>query len=187
MRRITLRTGLALALLAVLGIVSASLAVSPAAARTTRIPFDNYNILCTVKDPGTEWVAGQTYHYRGMVLEGVEISVGAEEYFGPGETVANGNVHLVTGHEIHWGTNTNYPEAYPDGYWFGHWTMQITRGRQAGIAQVQGYGELEGLMVKSEMTPLTEEELEDYTDLCDGEMPISGVRAVGFIMHPGGE
>jgi len=185
MKSIILRGSLIPALLAVLAMVSAPLAVSPVAAATIRVPIDNYNVNCTILSQ-TMWVEDGILHIRNRVMEGAVLS-DHPYHTGTGHMVANANIELATSYGTYWGTLEIYPDAYPDGHWAGSFSMQVVPGHSSGIARLQGYGELNGLSTKSELSPLTPAELAAFAYLCGGNRPISGAHAVGFIMDPGGE
>jgi hypothetical protein len=180
-----LRWSLILALVAILAMFGAPLAISPVAAGTIRIPVDNYNVNCAILSQ-TMWISeGGILHIRDRVMEGMVLSDG-DYHQGTGHMVANANINLATMYGSYWGTLEIYPDAYPDGHWAGSFAMQVNEGKASGIARLQGYGELNGLATKSELTPLMPAELAAYADLCGGP-PISGAHAVGFVMDPGGE
>lgn len=185
MKGTILRWSLVLALVAVSAMVSAPLTTSPVAAATIRIPVDNYNVNCAILSQ-TMWVDDGILLIRNRVMEGVVLSDG-DYHQGTGHMVANANIDLATFYGTYWGTLEIYPDAYPDGFWAGSWSMQVNEGHAGGIARVQGYGELNGLSTKSELTPLTPAELGAFADLCGGNPPVSGAHAVGFVMDPGRE
>jgi hypothetical protein len=185
MKSTFLRWSLVLALVAILAMFGAPLAASPAAAATTRIPFDNYNINCVILSQTPPWMEAGILYIRNRVMEGAVLSDG-DYHQGTGHMVANANIELATGYGSYWGTLEIYPDAYPDGHWAGSFAMQVNEGHASGIARLQGYGELNGLATKSELTPLTPPQLAAYAYLCGGP-PISGAHAVGFVMDPGGE
>jgi hypothetical protein len=186
MKGTILRWSLILAVIVALVMVSAPLAASPAVAKTIRIPIENSFICCSM-DAGTMWFSDDgILHIRDRVLQAVVTST--EDYHaGAGQNWANANIDPATGIGTYFGYMEIYPDAYPDGYWAGHWVMQITATGAGGIARLQGYGELDGLATKSEITPLPPPVLTSFADLCDGNQPVSGVYAVGFVMDPGGK
>ena len=186
MKGTILRWSLILAVVVASVMVSAPLAVRPVAAATIRIPVDNYNVNCAILSQ-TVWISeGGILHIRDRVMEGMVLSDG-DYHQGTGHMVANANIDLATMYGSYWGTLEIYPYAYPDGHWAGSFAMQVNEGKASGIARLQGYGELNGLATKSELTPLTPTELAAYAYLCGGMQPISGAHAVGFVMDPGGE
>ena len=176
---------LVLALVAVLGMVNAPLAATPAVAATIRIPFDNYNINCVILSQ-TMWVEDGILHIRDRVMEG-RVESDGDYHTGRGAMVANANIDLATGYGTYHGTLEIYPDAYPDGHWAGSWSMQVTPGKASGIARLQGYGELNGLSSKADLSPLMPAGLPAFAHLCDGNTPVSGAHAVGFVMNPGGK
>jgi len=185
------RLSAVVALVAILGLTSA-LAVSPAAAKTTRTPFDNYNVGCEILEQ-TMWVSeGGIVHIRERELRSVVVTE-SPYHSGPGKIVANANItDPVNGYGNFWGTLEIYPDAHPEGYWAGSFAVQVNKGMAGGIARLQGYGTLDGLSSKSELTPLTPDQLADYYEACDcanvqGPCPVSGAHAVGFTMNPGGK
>jgi hypothetical protein len=106
---------------------------------------------------------------------------------GPTRMVGNANIDLATGYGSYWGTLEIYPHAYPDGHWAGQWTMQVNEGKVGGISLLQGFGELDGLLVKADLTPIPPPAFPNYAYLCNGNTPVSGAYAVGFTMNPGGK
>jgi len=180
-----LRWSLVLALVAVLAMVNAPLGVSPVVAQTIRIPVDNYNVNCVIHSQ-TMWVEDGILHIRNRVMSGAVESDGPY-HLGVGAMVANANIELATGYGSYWGTLEIYPYAYPDGYWAGSFSMQVNEGKMGGKARLQGYGSLDGLATKAELTPLTPAKLATFAYLCGGNQPISGAHAVGFVMDPGGK
>lgn len=184
MKSLALRAGLVLALMALLGIASAPVAARPAAGGTTRIPIENYFICCSYEGPDP-WVSDDgILHVRDRVLQAV-VTSNEDYHAGTGTNWANANIDTATGYATYHGSMEIHPDAY-EGYWAGHWSMQITPGKVGGTARLQGYGELEGLSTKSELTPLPPAVLAGFSELCGGNMPVSGVRAVGFVVSPGG-
>jgi hypothetical protein len=185
MKNRILRWKLVLVVVAGLAIVATLLAANPAAARTTRTPFDNYNVNCVIHSQ-TMWVEDGILHIRDRDMTGVVQSDGLYHQ-GIGHMVMNANIDLVTGYGNFWGNLEIYPDAYPNGYWAGTASMVVNEGKVGGIARLQGYGELSGLLTQSGLAPLTSDELANFTDLCGGNQPISGAHAVGFVMNPGGK
>jgi len=185
MKSTVLRWSLVLALVAVLVMVSAPLGARPVAAETIRIPIDNYNVNCVIVSQTPPWVEDGILHIRNRDMTGYVLS-NSDTHEGTGHMVANANIELATGYGSYWGTLEIYPYAYPDGYWAGSFSMQVNEGKVGGKARLQGYGSLNGLATKSDLMPLTPDQLGDYAYLCGGP-PISGAHAVGFIMDPGGE
>ena len=180
-----LRWSLILAVVVALVMVSAPLAASPAAAATIRIPIENYFVCCS-KTEGTIWPSDDgLVHTRDRNYQAVVIS--NENYHtGRGQNWANANIDPATGIGTYFGYMEIYPDAY-DGWWAGHWVMQITESGAGGIARLQGYGELRDLATKSELTPLPPSVLVNFASLCGGNQPLAGTRAVGSVMDPGGE
>lgn len=176
---------LVLALVAVLGMVGAPLAATPAGAATIRIPFDNYNVNCVILSQ-TMWIEDGILHIRDRVMDGAVQSDGPY-HAGTGHMVANANIDLATGYGTYHGTLEIYPDAYPGGHWAGSWSMQVTPGKASGIARLQGYGELNGLSSKADLSPLMPADLLAFAHLCGGNTPVSGAHAVGFVMNPGGK
>ena len=182
MKNNIVRLSLIVALVVVLGLISA-LAVSPVAAKTIRTPVDNYNVNCVIHSQ-TMWVEDGILHIRNRVMSGAIESDGPY-HLGTGHMVANANIDLATMYGSYWGTLEIYPYAYLEGHWAGSFAMQVNEGRAAGIARLQGYGELNGLSTQTELAPLTPAELPAFAYLCGGNQPISGAHAVGFVMNPG--
>ena len=174
-----------LALLGVLGLTTLFLGTRTAAAGTVREPFENININCVTRSE-TVWITEDILHIRDRVMDGVVVS-NREFHQGPTVMVGNGNVNMVTMYGNYWGTLAIYPEAYPDGYWYGHWSAQVTEGKMGGIARLQGFGELDGLITKADIVLLPPPAIADYAFLCGGTMPVSGAAVVGEVLFPGGE
>lgn len=187
MKSLILRWRLVLVLVAVLIMVTAFAGANPAEAATTRIPFDNINVNCVILSE-TVWTSkdGTILHIRDRVMDGAVDSDG-DYHEGTTRMVGNANIDPTTGYGSYWGTLEIYPYAYPGGYWAGQWTMQINEGKMGGIARLQGYGELDGLLVKSDLSPIPPPFFPNYAYLCNGNTPVSGAHAVGLTMNPGGE
>jgi hypothetical protein len=185
MRNIILRWKFVLVIVAGLAIVATFLAANPASARTIRTDFDNYNVNCTIVSQ-TMWVEDGILHIRDRDMFGVVESDGPYHQ-GTGHMLMNANIDLATGYGNFWGSLEIYPDAFPNGYWAGTASMVVNEGNVGGIARLQGYGELSGLLAQSELAPLTPAELESFAYLCGGNQPVSGAHAVGFVMNPGGK
>ena len=180
-----LRWSLILALVAVVAMVGAPLAASPAAAATEWFFVENYFICCSM-DPGTRWFSDDgILHIRDRVHQAVVTSTG-DYHAGTAQNWANANIDPATGYGTYHGYMEIYPDAY-DGLWAGHWTMQITPSGAGGIARLQGYGELHGWSTKSDLYPLFGADLAAFAYLCGGNLPISGTRVEARVMNPGGE
>jgi hypothetical protein len=181
------RWSLILALVAIVALVSVPLGASPAAAATEWFSVENHFICCSM-DPGTMWFSdadGKILHIRDRVLQAVVIST--DDYHeGTGQNWANANIDTATGYATYHGYMEIYPDAY-DGYWAGHWVMQVTPSGAGGIARLQGYGELDGLATKSDLYPLFGPDLAAFAYLCGGNPPISGTRVEARVMNPGGK
>ncbi|MFN2164365.1 MAG: hypothetical protein ACK2UN_20040 [Candidatus Promineifilaceae bacterium] len=186
MKSFILRWRLVLVLVAALIVVTAMAGANPAEAATTRTPFDNINVNCVILSQ-TVWTSqdGTIVHIRDRVMDGAVDSDG-DYHEGTTRMVANANIDLATGYGSYWGTLEIYPYAYPGGHWAGHWSVQVNEGKAAGIARLQGYGDLAGLLTKSDLAPILPP-FPGYAYLCNGNMPISAAQAVGFVMNPGGE
>jgi hypothetical protein len=187
MKSLILRWRLVMVLVAVLVAVMAFASANPTEAATTRIPFDNINVNCVILSQ-TVWYSqdGTIMHIRDRVMDGAVDSDGGY-HKGSTRMVANANIDLTTGYGNYWGTLEIYPYAYPGGHWSGHWSMQVNEGKVGGIAQLKGYDELDGLLSKSDLTPIPPPFLPTYAYLCNGNTPVSGAHAVGFTMNPGGD
>lgn len=176
----------ALLLGAVLVLLALFLAAKPAAAGTDWMEFEAFNIQCSVEDPGEQWVSDDgILHVRDIVYRAVVVSESPTH---------NGTARIVsvnrdpsTGFMALHSTLESYPVAYPDGYWAGVSSLQINEGHASGIARLRGYGELEGRLIKAELTPLPPPVLAGFADACDGNLPLGGVRSQGVVMFPGGE
>jgi hypothetical protein len=171
----------------VLVLLALFLAAKPAAAGTDWMEFEAFNIQCSVEDPGEQWVSDDgILHIRDMVYRAVVVSE-SPTHNGTARIVASVNRDLATGFLTLHSTLEIHPVAYPDGYWSGVSSMQINDGRAGGIARLRGYGELEGRLIKAELTPLPPQVLAGFAYACDGNMPLGGVRSQGVVMTPGGE
>lgn len=189
MKKNILRLTMVAALVVILGLINA-LAASPAVARTNREDIENDNVNCSVIEPPKAWIEDGVLHIRDQVMEGF-VDSNRDYHRGMAINVANANIDLATGYREYWGTLEINPDAYPDGHWAGSWSMQVNEGHIGGVARLRGYGELDGLLAKSEIAPLTEDQLPDWADECECEgpdpCPVSGAHAVGYVMFPGGE
>ncbi|HSQ27612.1 MAG TPA: hypothetical protein VLM80_10860 [Anaerolineales bacterium] len=173
--------------LVTIAVISLALIVHPAAAEATRVDFVNYNIVCSIESQNI-WVSeGGVVHIRDRVANTVVTST-SEYHAGIGHIYANANLFdPATGVGTYHGTLDIYPTAHPDGYWYGHWSMQITENGYHGVARQQGYGSLEGMSSFSSLTPLPPAVLANFSNLCGGNQPIAGSYVVGYYLVPGGE
>jgi hypothetical protein len=182
------RWSLILALVAVVALVSAPLAARPAAAATEWYDVVNHFIVCSMVDQGTVWFSDDDLsimHIRDRVLQAVVISTD-DYHAGTGWVWPNANIDTATGLATYHGYMEIHPDAY-DGYWAGHWVMQITPSGAGGIARLQGYDELDGWSTKSDLYPLFGEDLAAFAYLCGGSPPISGTYVEARVMNPGGK
>jgi hypothetical protein len=177
-----------MALVAFFAIGIAPVGVSPAVAGTVRVDFLAHNVVCEVLDPGTLWVSEDgVVHLRNRVLRSVVISEN-EYHNGAGKIYASFNMDPATGVMTYFGNLEIFPDAFPDNYWAGSYTIQIVPSGADGIARLKGYGsDLSGWLIKSNLIPLTPAELAGFAYACGGSVPISGVRSEGTILMPGGE
>jgi hypothetical protein len=175
------RFSLILALVATLVLFAA-----PAAAKTTRIPIVNYFLSCTQVSIERVWVEDGVKHVRGRHLDAEVVST--EEYHtGSATNLANANIVLATGHGTFWGKLEMHPDAYPDGWWEGSFSIQGLPGDQTGVARLKGYGSLTGYSTKTVVKHMPGTILHSlFPDACGGSMPLGGSRAEGFILIPGG-
>jgi hypothetical protein len=176
-----------LAAAVIIAAISMILIVHPAAAEATRLDFENYNIACSIVSQKL-WVSdGGVVHIRDRELNSV-VTSNSEYFAGPGHIFANANLfNPAMGIGTYFGTLDIYPTAYPEGYWFGHWSMQITENGYQGLARLKGYGSLQGMLAFSTLTPLPPTVLANYKDLCGGNQPIAGTYVEGYYLVPGGE
>ncbi|HSF79672.1 MAG TPA: hypothetical protein VLA49_00460 [Anaerolineales bacterium] len=167
--------------------ISMALMVYPASAEATRVEFQNYNIACTITSQ-TLWVSDDgIVHIRDRVLNSV-VTSNSNYFAGPGHIFANANISdPVNGIGTYFGTLDIYPTAYPEGHWFGHWSMQITENGYQGIARLKGYGDLEGMLSFSKLTPLPPTVLANFKGLCGGNQPVAGTYVEGYYLVPGSE
>ncbi len=164
--------------------LATSLFSNPAAAGTGRIDTGAYNIACVILSQKM-WLEDGVLYIRDRVLESVVISE-SEYHQGRGEIVGNANIDLSTGYGTFHGTLVIYPDAYPESYWAGSWTMQITENSRDGIARLKGYGpDLEGNMIKADLFYLPPDVLAGFSWACGGSPPISGSLSSGFVLIPG--
>jgi hypothetical protein len=160
------------------------LAARPAAAGTDWIEFEAFNIQCEVVDQGKMWISDDgILHIRDMVYRAVVVSE-SPTHNGTAHIVASVNRDLSTGSMTAHTTLEIYPFAFPDGYWAGTSNMQ---GHDGGLARLRGYGELEGRLIKADLTPLVQSDYEGYAEECGGITPVGGVRSHGYVIIPGGE
>jgi hypothetical protein len=183
------RLSLILALSAILlAMVSAPLAAGPAAAATTRIPIENWFIACEEVKIERKWVGDGILHVRGRELNAVVVST--ENYHaGPAKNWANANIVLATGYGTFHGMLEMRPEAYPGGWWEGHFSIQGPPGDQDGVARLKRYGSLAGYSTKTRVRHMPGPALDAlFPDVCGVNVePLGGSHAVGFVMIPGGE
>ena len=181
------RMSLVLALVAILAVVTVSLSASPVAAGTTRIPIVNYFISCEQVAVERVWVEDGVKHVRGRELA-AEVRSNEDFHAGSATNWANANVILATGYGTFWGELEMRPDAYPGGWWEGHFAIQGLPGDQTGIARLKGYGDLAGYLTKTEVKHMSGAALHaQFPDACGGNVPLGGSRAEGFVMLPGGE
>lgn len=176
-----------LATAAIIAVISMTLIVHPAAAEATRIDFINYNIACSIESQKL-WVSDDgVVHIRDRVLTSVVTST-SDFHAGPGHIYGNANISdPATGIGTYFGSLDIYPTDHPDGYWFGHWSMQITEFGYQGLARLKGYGSLEGMLSFASLNPLPPPILAEFADLCGGSQPVAGTYVEGYILIPGGE
>lgn len=176
-----------LATAVLIAVISMTLIVQPAAAEATRIDFVNYNIACSIESQNF-WVSDDgVVHIRDRVLTSV-VTSDSEYHAGPGHIYANANISdPATGIGTYFGSLDIYPTAHSDGYWFGHWSMQITENGYHGIARLKGYGSLEGMSSFASLAPLPPQVLANFKSLCGGNQPVAGTYVEGYILVPGGD
>lgn len=187
MNPLELRLHRRMLLIVITALITMTLLVSPATAEPIRVDFINYNIACSFVDVNV-WVSeGGIIHLRDRVYQSVIIS--ADDYYhGNGGIIGNANIiDPATGIGTYFGTLDIHPTAYPDGYWAGHWNMQITENGFQGIARLKGYGSLEGMLSFGSLTPLPPTVLADFAPYCGGNQPVAGTYVVGYYLIPGGE
>lgn len=178
-----IRLSLFFVLIIAIASLSASQSVKPVLAGAIKVPIDGYNIACS-KQEGTVWVEDGILHIRGRILQSVVISEN-EYHAGTGQIIGNANIDLSTGYGSYFGTLEIYPDAYPDNYWSGNWTMQINESGNSGIARLQGFGDVFwGWSIKSDISYLSPEELAPFSYAC-GDQPISGSMSNGILLMSG--
>jgi hypothetical protein len=187
MKKTITQISLIITLVAVVFILSGQVTARPVEAQTTRIPIVNYFLSCEEVTVERAWVADGVKHVRGRYLVGEVISTEAY-HTGPAVNIANANVVMATKHGTFFGKLEMRPEAYPDGWWEGSFTIQGLPGDQTGIARLKGYGSLEGYSTKTVVTHMSGPALQAlFPDACGGSMPLGGSRAEGYVLLPGGE
>lgn len=176
-----------LALVAILVVVFVSCSASPATAETTQIPIVNHFVSCEQVSVESTWTEDGVKHVRGRHLEADVIST--EEYHtGLGTNWANANIVLETNHGTFWGELVMDPDAYPDGWWEGSFSIRGLPGEQIGVARLKGYGSLAGYSTKTQVTHMSGQKLHElFPDACGGNVPLGGSRAEGFVLIPGGD
>ena len=176
-----------LATVVTIALISMILTVQPAAAEAIKVDFENYNIVCSIVSQTISVNEAGIVHIRDRVANTVVTST-SEYYAGPGHIYANANIfHPALGIGTYHGSLDIYPTAHTDGYWFGHWSMQITENGYQGIARLKGYGSLEGMLSFSTLTPLPPPVLATFAGLCGGSQPIAGSYVEGYYLMPDGE
>ena len=173
-----------LAVIAIIGALAMTLIVHPAAAKSTRVDFVNYNIACTIESQ-TIWVSDDgVVHIRDLVYISV-VTSNTDYHDGPGHIYGNANItDPLTGIGTYFGSLDIYPTAHPDGYWYGNWNMQITENGGQGIARLQGYGSLKGMLTFATLYPLTPTQLANFADRCGGSQPVAGTYVEGYYLDP---
>lgn len=185
------RSGLkgVLVLALVLALAVLFLAARPAAAGTVRYEFDAYNLACTIVSQERDWTSGsddEIIHVQNRVLNSV-VQSDSLYHNGTGQITSSVNM-FPNGELTYHGTLEIYPAAYPGNRWAGHFAIQINESGAGGIARLKGYGpDLDGLLVKADLTPLPPPVLANFTVCPGGTAPIAGVHSHGFVMFPGGE
>jgi hypothetical protein len=182
-----LRIKLIFIMVAIATLISMVLMVYPASAEATRVEFENYNIACTIVSQNI-WVSDDgVVHIRDRVYNSVVIST-SPYHNGPGHIYGNANIFDPTaGIGTYFGTLDIYPTEHPDGYWAGHWSMQIAENGFQGIARLKGYGSLEGMLSFGSLTPLPPNVLATFASYCGGNQPVAGTYVEGYYLIPGGE
>jgi hypothetical protein len=183
------RMSLILSLATILAAASGSLAASTAEAQATRIPIVNYFISCEQVAVERVWVADGVKHVRDRRLVG-EVRSTAAYHSGPATNVANANVVLATLHGTFHGQLDMRPDAYPDGWWNGSFSIQGLPGHQTGTARLKGYGSLAGYYTKTTVTHMSGQALHGrFPEACGGldNVPVGGSVARGYMLVPGGE
>lgn len=182
-----LRIKMILTVAAITTMLFMSLMVNPASAEATRVDFINYNIACSIESQ-TLWVSeGGIVHIRDRVLTSVVTST-TDYHAGPGHIYANANItDPAAGIGTYFGSLDIFPTAHPDGYWFGHWSMQITENGYHGIARLKGYGSLEGMRSFASLNPLPPAVLANFAHLCGGNQPVAGTYVEGYYLVSGGD
>ena len=173
-----------LAVIAIIGALAMTLVVHPAAAKSTRIDYENYNIACSIVSQ-TSWVSDDgVVHIRDLVYNSVVTST-TDYHAGPGHIYGNANItDPATGIGVYFGSLDIYPTAHPDGYWYGNWNMQITETGYHGIGRLKGYGSLKGMLTFAILNPMPDSALAEFSSLCGGNQPVAGTYVVGYILIP---
>lgn len=173
-----------LAAIVITSAIAMTLIVHPAAAEVTRVDFVNYNIACSLVSQDLRVSEGGVVHIKEHVLNSVVTST--SEYFaGPGHIYGNANIFdTATGVGTYFGTLDIYPTDHADGYWYGHWSMQITENGYQGLARLKGYGSLAGMVSFASLTPLPPTVLANFADLCGGNQPVAGTYVEGYYLEP---
>jgi hypothetical protein len=176
-----------LLLVLVLALAVLFLATKPAAAGTDRHEFEAYNLACTMVSQERMWTRDDgIVHVQNRVLQSV-VQSDSSYHNGTGQITSSVNM-FPNGYLTYHGTLEIYPAAYPDNHWAGHFTIQINETGAGGIARLNGYGpELDGLLVKADLTPLPPAVLAGFLVCPGATAPIAGVRSQGVVMFPGGE
>lgn len=174
-----------LAVVAIIAALAMTLIVHPAAAKSTRIDFENYNIACSILSEKV-WVSDDgVVHIRDRVYNSVVTST-SDYHAGQGYIYGNANItDPAAGIGAYFGSLDIYPTAHPDGYWYGKWSMRITATGYHGIARLKGYGSLKGMRSFATLTPLPPDVLAGFSGLCGGSQPKAGTYVVGYILLPG--
>lgn len=173
-----------LAVVTIIAALAMTLIVHPAAAKSTRVDFVNYNIACEIISEKVWGSDDGVVHIRDRVYNSV-VTSSSDYHAGPGHIYGNANItDPALGIGTYFGNLDIYPTAHPDGYWFGNWNMQITENGYQGIARLQGIGSLKGMLSFASLTPLPPAVLAEFSGLCGGTQPVAGTYVVGYILLP---
>ena len=187
MNKKLLRLSLILAIVVSLGWATMFRETVSVAAGTDREYFEAYNIVCPPIVSQRIWVSEDgILHIRDRVLNSV-VRSNNMYHNGSGQVISNANIDLATMYGEYHGTLEIYPAEFAGSGWAGSFVIEITPAGQNGHARLQGFGELEGWQIKSELTYLPPPILAGFKDLCNGNQPLAGTRSNGYILMPGQE
>lgn len=166
----------------ILALIAMMLVVTPVAAQSTRIEFTAREFTCSEGPPGKIWFSedGTILHIREQTRTGENIS---DEPLATGTNsiVMNMDLDLLTGEGHAYGT-FSLDVSGVEGTWDGHWTLHIYPDGFWGTSNGHGTGDLDGMKLKSELTPWDPGDPDNPCETMIGADFVSG-----YILNPFGD